>query len=229
MSEPRVEIDPNVVPPEVDRWNWGAFLLNWIWGVGNGTFIALLALVPGIGLIMMVVLGAKGSGWAWRNRRWDSVAHFKRVQRAWATWGLVIWLGAIALFGGIMGSVFYTLSHNDAYVLGIARLQASRAATDALGTPITPGFVNGSISTEGTSGRAALRFSATGPKASGDVALDAVKQGGVWSLTKLTLTVDGRVIDLMQDVKAGIDGGRWGVAARGATAGAVGQLNLIRE
>lgn len=31
-----------VVPPELDRWNWGAFLLNWIWGIGNNTFIALL-------------------------------------------------------------------------------------------------------------------------------------------------------------------------------------------
>lgn len=30
------------VPAEIDRWNWGAFLLNWIWGIGNHTFIALL-------------------------------------------------------------------------------------------------------------------------------------------------------------------------------------------
>jgi hypothetical protein len=28
-----VRIDPTVVPAEIDRWNWGAFLLNWIWGV----------------------------------------------------------------------------------------------------------------------------------------------------------------------------------------------------
>jgi hypothetical protein len=30
------------VPAEIDRWNWGAFLLNWIWGIGNDTYIALL-------------------------------------------------------------------------------------------------------------------------------------------------------------------------------------------
>ena len=42
MSNPQVPIEPKPIPPEIDRWNWGAFLLNWIWGVGNNTFIALL-------------------------------------------------------------------------------------------------------------------------------------------------------------------------------------------
>ena len=36
--------------------------------------------------VMPFVLGAKGSRWAWRNGRWDSVEHFKRVQRLWAIW-----------------------------------------------------------------------------------------------------------------------------------------------
>ena len=81
MSEPQVRAEPKPIPPEIDRWNWGAFLLNWIWGVGNNTFIALLTLVPVVGFVMLFVLGAKGSRWAWRNGRWDSVEHFKRVQR----------------------------------------------------------------------------------------------------------------------------------------------------
>ena len=96
---------PKPIPPEIDRWNWGAFLLNWIWGVGNNTFIALLTLVPIVGFVMIFVLGAKGSRWAWRNGRWDSVEHFKRVQRLWAIWGVIIWVGGIALFGGIIGGV----------------------------------------------------------------------------------------------------------------------------
>ena len=100
MSEPQVLTEPKPIPPEIDRWNWGAFLLNWIWGVGNNTFIALLTLVPIVGFVMLFVLGAKGSRWAWRNGRWDSVAHFKRVQRLWAIWGAIIWLGGIALIGG---------------------------------------------------------------------------------------------------------------------------------
>ena len=86
MSDARLSNVPAEIPPELDRWNWGAFLLNWIWGLGNDTFIALLTLVPGLGFIMMIVLGLRGNRWAWRNGRWDSVEHFRRVQRRWAIW-----------------------------------------------------------------------------------------------------------------------------------------------
>lgn len=129
MSDSQVLTEPKPIPPEIDRWNWGAFLLNWIWGVGNNTFIALLTLVPIVGLVMLFVLGAKGSRWAWRNGRWDSVEHFKRVQRLWAMWGAIIWIGAIALFCGMIGSVFFLLRHSEAYHLGVSRLQASPVAT----------------------------------------------------------------------------------------------------
>jgi Cytochrome oxidase complex assembly protein 1 len=200
MIGTRVTIDPNPIPAEIDRWNWGAFLLNWIWGVGNNTFIALLMFVPLVGLVMPFVLGAKGSRWAWRNGRWDSIEHFKRVQRKWAIWGGVIVFGGIALFGAFFGGIFYTLGHSDAYQPGASRLQASAAAADVLGTPISTGFAMGSISVGGATGRAVLSFSATGPKASGQVFLDAIKKDGVWSLTRLTLKVGGRdgVIDLLR-------------------------------
>ena len=35
-----------IIPPGVAGWSWGAFLLNWIWAIGNRTWIGLLALVP---------------------------------------------------------------------------------------------------------------------------------------------------------------------------------------
>jgi len=31
MTDPSVRIEPNAVPAEIKRWNWGTFLLNWIW------------------------------------------------------------------------------------------------------------------------------------------------------------------------------------------------------
>jgi hypothetical protein len=208
MIDQRVGTDPEAIPAEIDRWNWGAFLLNWIWGVGNNTFIALLTLVPFVGLVMPFVLGAKGSRWAWRNGRWDSVAHFKRVQRLWAIWGAVIWLGAIALFGGIFGGTFYLLRYSEAYELGTSTLQASTKAADALGAPMSTGFPMGSISTSGANGRAIFSFSATGTKAAGRVFLEAIKKDGRWSITKLTLKVDGRdgVIDLIERSKVEIKG-----------------------
>jgi Cytochrome oxidase complex assembly protein 1 len=213
MTDPLVRIDPKVIPAEIDRWNWGAFLLNWIWGVGNNTFIALLTLIPVFGLVMMFVLGAKGSGWAWRNGRWDGVEHFKRVQRSWAIWGAIIWLGVIALFGGLVGGTFYILGHSEAYELGASKLQASTEAANVLGAPISTGLPMGSIRISGTTGRAILSFSATGTKVTGQVFLEAIKQAGVWSLTKLTLKVDGYdgVIDLIGQSKVEIKGLRWRV------------------
>ncbi|MCB2070724.1 MAG: hypothetical protein KDF67_14455, partial [Ottowia sp.] len=62
-------------------WSWGAFLWNWIWAIGNQTWIGLLALVPLIGLFVAIYLGIRGRELAWQNRRWDSVEHFQRVQR----------------------------------------------------------------------------------------------------------------------------------------------------
>jgi len=203
MSNPQVLTDPKTIPPEIDSWNWGAFLLNWIWGVGNNTFIALLTLIPLVGLVMPFVLGAKGSRWAWRNGRWDSVEHFKRVQRLWAIWGAIIWLGGIALFGGGIGAGLYAFRHSEAYKLGVSTLQASPVATNVLGTPISTGFPTGKIAFNGASGTAILSFSVSGPKAAGVVFLEAVKKDGAWLITRLTLKLDGHdgVIDLVNGAK----------------------------
>jgi hypothetical protein len=208
MTYTRPPALPTEVPAEIDRWNWGAFLLNWVWALGNNTLIGLLTLVPFFGLVMPIVLGVKGSAWAWRNGRWDSIAHFKRVQRLWAIWGVVIWVAGIALFGGIFGTVFYVLKSSDAYRLGVSRLQDSAAAVSALGAPISTGIPSGKISINGESGSAALEFSATGTKASGQVTLEAVKKNGVWSLTTLKLKIDGRddEIDLLKESR--VENGR---------------------
>ncbi len=77
-----------VIPREISGWNWGAFFLGWIWGIGNNVWIALITLIPYVGFIMSFVLGVKGSEWAWKSKRWDSIEHFKGTQRKWAYWGL---------------------------------------------------------------------------------------------------------------------------------------------
>ncbi len=87
------------IPPSLDHWNWGAFLLNWIWGLGNSTYIALLMFVPFVNIVMIFVLGAKGSKWAWKNRLWENEGHFKSVQRKWAIAGVAVMAGFILFFG----------------------------------------------------------------------------------------------------------------------------------
>jgi hypothetical protein len=78
-----------VIPPQIKGWNWGAFILGWIWGIGNNTWIALLDLIPYVNLVMPFILGARGNEWAWQNKRWDSVDHFQRVQRSWYNWAII--------------------------------------------------------------------------------------------------------------------------------------------
>lgn len=82
------------LPPELEGWNWGAFLMTLWWSLSHSAWIGLLVLlgaVPRVGwipaLIMSCVLGKNGNLWAWQNRRWDDVEHFKATQRIWAWWG----------------------------------------------------------------------------------------------------------------------------------------------
>jgi predicted PurR-regulated permease PerM len=86
-----------IVPQEITGWNWGAFIFSWLWGLFNGTYIALLSLIPYVGIIMVIILGIKGNEWAWRYKHWDNVEHFKKVQRKWAIAALI--LIGIAILG----------------------------------------------------------------------------------------------------------------------------------
>jgi hypothetical protein len=86
-----------VVPAEIGGWNWGAFLLGWIWSIGNSVWIGLLALIPYLGFIMNIILGVKGSEWAWRYKRWNSVEHFKRTQSTWMKWGIGVACGTAVI------------------------------------------------------------------------------------------------------------------------------------
>jgi hypothetical protein len=81
-----------IVPEEVKGWSWAGFSLTWIWGVFNGVLISLLVLIPFplFSLAWAIVLGIKGNEWAWRNKKWDSVEHFKNAQRPWNIAGIVI-------------------------------------------------------------------------------------------------------------------------------------------
>ncbi|MFC2045709.1 ribonuclease G [Chloroflexota bacterium] len=81
-----------ILPPELKAWNWGAFFLSWIWGIGNSTWIAFLSFIPVFNFIWAFFLGAKGNKWAWQNKKWESVEHFQRVQKKWAFWGLIIFI-----------------------------------------------------------------------------------------------------------------------------------------
>jgi len=104
------------VPPEIMGWNWGAFFLTWIWGIGNRVWLSFLALIPIplVGLAMMVILGIKGNEWAWQCKKWDNIEHFRHRQRIWMYWGIaaflapfVFILGWVLIIVGLLGYYGY--------------------------------------------------------------------------------------------------------------------------
>ena len=95
-----------LIPEEIRGWNWGAFLLGWLWGLFNGTYIAFLSLIPCAGIIMVIILGVKGNEWAWRNKQWDNIEHFIRAQGKWAIAGWIFY-GIVIL--GIITAIIMPL------------------------------------------------------------------------------------------------------------------------
>ncbi|QBO35171.1 ribonuclease G [Periweissella cryptocerci] len=97
---------------KLHRWSWGAFTLNWIWGIGNSTYIMLLGLIPGLGLIMSIIGGIKGYEWAYDNGDWDSIDDFLAQQKGWNTAGVVILIvGLVVTIGlAVLGIVSYSLT-----------------------------------------------------------------------------------------------------------------------
>ena len=89
------------VPPEIKGWNWGAFWWGWIWGIRNKTYIAFLVLIPFVNWVMPFILGAKGNKWAWQHQKWDSIEQFKKSQKRWARWGLIIFIIIISIVIGV--------------------------------------------------------------------------------------------------------------------------------
>ena len=103
-------------PPEISGFNWGAFLHPLFWGYNHKSWIALLCIPMSLARIYMLYFqhqrgelfgntilgsfvvslgfaiwfGKQANKLAWRNRRWESINQFKKVQQKWALWGLCL-------------------------------------------------------------------------------------------------------------------------------------------
>jgi len=114
--------DKRVSHVEIERakskWNWAAFLLNWIWGVGHDCWWPLFAYM-GLGLLsaifvvaipvlpfltpvsisisnlatlaISIYLGVKGNSVAWKNGCFDNIEHFERKERRWLYAAIAVW------------------------------------------------------------------------------------------------------------------------------------------
>jgi hypothetical protein len=184
---------PAEIPSELDRWNWGAFFLNWIWGIGNSTFIALLALVPFVNIVMIFVLGARGSRWAWRNRYWRDAEHFRKTQRNWAIAGLIIWVLFFGAAAGMIGGLPYIMKSNEAYEMTMDSIRSDERVTAAIGADLSDSYWIGgkvSVNADGT-GEAKLDIPIEGENGTGSAISHAVRNGGKWDMRLLFVRVNG--------------------------------------
>jgi TIR domain len=92
------------VAAELAKWNWGAFLLTFIWGIRHGVFRSLLTLVPIYGIYEWIMLGKNGNRLAWEQGHWDSVASFRSAQRKWALWGAIVDVLLVIIVAASSGS-----------------------------------------------------------------------------------------------------------------------------
>jgi len=104
------EINNGPFPDELKGWNWGAFLLSWIWSIGHNVWIGLIALVAPAWLVMAIILGIKGNDRAWQNRQFKSVEEYKEIQKAWTKWGIITVIAALVL--GVISIILYIVLFN---------------------------------------------------------------------------------------------------------------------
>lgn len=87
---------------DLSKWNWGAFMFNWLWAICNGIYwpllLILLNLIPYVGPIatfgLCVYLGVKGTEMAWKAKSWSSWESFKKTQHKWAV--AILWVYGIS-------------------------------------------------------------------------------------------------------------------------------------
>jgi hypothetical protein len=82
-------------------WNWGGFLLPYVWLVGHGQpgtglLLLLSAYIPFVSMFHLLIypmtgiyLGLNGYEMAWKHSPYHSVAQLRDRERVWGWWGLV--------------------------------------------------------------------------------------------------------------------------------------------
>ncbi|MDR0922482.1 MAG: ribonuclease G [Lactobacillales bacterium] len=98
------------------KWNWGAFGLTWIWGLGNGVFIMLLSFIPAANIIMAFIGALKGYEWLWETGKYQTVEEMKADQKAWNTIGIIFFV--LNVVGVLFLILFFSVFVN--YLVNLA-------------------------------------------------------------------------------------------------------------
>ncbi len=110
--------------------------------------------------------------------------------RHWKWFVPVLALATAAVILGFFWFVISVVKQSDAYQIAVARARASPGVVEALGTPITEGFlVLGNIHVTNSAGLAQLEFPLHGPKGEATVYVAAEKAEGVWHFEYLVVEI----------------------------------------
>jgi len=107
----------------------------------------------------------------------------------------------VAFVGSILLIVFSAIKSTDVYRDTLARAKAHPAVIEALGLPITEGFLlSGNTNVNGASGDVNLSIPISGPKGKGTIYVAATKSLGRWNYSGLVLEIakTHERIDLLQ-------------------------------
>src|SRR5207244_9335593 len=106
----------------------------------------------------------------------------------------------VVFVGSVVVIVFSAVKSTDVYKDALTRAKAHPAVIQALGSPITEGFlVSGNTNVNGASGEANLSIPISGPKGKGTVYVAATKSLGRWNYSGLVMEIAGthQRIDLL--------------------------------
>ena len=96
----------------------------------------------------------------------------------------------VVFVGSVMLIVFSAVKSTDVYKDAFARAKANPAVIEALGSPITEGFlVSGNTNVNGASGEANLSIPIAGPKANATIYVAARKSLGQWNYSGLVVEI----------------------------------------
>jgi len=188
-------VNPVPFPAELDRWNWGAFVLSWLWGAFNRVYVAFWALVPVVNLILVFYLGARGNRWAWESRFWHDAEQFRRAQRRWAIAALAVTVVSIAGAALLVVSIESKLRNAEPTKLAVELADKNPRVVQLLGAPLAVGWfgATGSLQEKASpdSTGTHLTIKVTGPKARGVITAEGKKENGQWKFDKLILVPAG--------------------------------------
>jgi len=108
----------------------------------------------------------------------------------------------VALVGSIALIVFSAIKSTDVYKEALTRAKAHPAVIEAIGLPITEGFlVSGNTSVNGASGEANLSIPISGPNGKATIYVAATKSLGQWNYSGLVAEIEKthKRINLLQN------------------------------